>query len=271
MLECHEVPRLPRKTTLPPALKQSTKKGFEASPIATATAPQKPATRDETCWSIKTSISCGTYSNFTLRSVKINAFLRVFLWTYIRQNQCFVRGFRRFSSPVTKCHPCRGICTLSPLRAALTILTARFAENTQHDTSKVLRLPRKVTSEVFKVLRLLRKMQRIVWKRRKSIAPPHKTTFDTSSNMLECHELPRLPHEMKLRDAGMTPFAELTIGTAIWSSRGRLRTVADVNATSCEHSSTPWPPEWNGNPCYALGKNTGSCRDFAKRLWQPHP
>ena len=29
---------------------------------------------------------------------------------------------------------------MSPLRAALTM---RFAENTQHDTSKVLRLPRK--------------------------------------------------------------------------------------------------------------------------------
>ena len=41
------------------------------------------------------------------------------------QNRRFVRSFRRFSSPVTKCHPCHGICTLSPLRAALTM---RFAE-----------------------------------------------------------------------------------------------------------------------------------------------
>ena len=31
---------------------------------------------------------------------------------------------------------------------------------------------------------------------------PHKTTFDTSWNMLECHEVPRLPREMKLRNAG---------------------------------------------------------------------
>ena len=47
----------------------------------------------------------------------------------------------------------------------------RFAENTQHDTSKVLPLPRKMTSEVSKVLRLPWKMQRIFWKRRKSIVP----------------------------------------------------------------------------------------------------
>ena len=53
----------------------------------------------------------------------------------------------------------------------------RFAENTQHDTSKVLRLPRKMTSEVFKVLRLPRKMQRIAWKRRKSIAPATQNDF----------------------------------------------------------------------------------------------
>ena len=51
----------------------------------------------------------------------------------------------------------------------------------------------------------------------------------------------------------VTPFAELTIGTAIWSLRGRLRTVADgcerlrtvANgcATSGEHSSIPQHPQ----------------------------
>ena len=57
ILKCQEVPSLPRKTTLQPVLKPSTRKGFAASPIDTAMAPQKPATRDETCWTIKTSIS----------------------------------------------------------------------------------------------------------------------------------------------------------------------------------------------------------------------
>ena len=71
---------------------------------------------------------------------------------------CFVRNFRQFSAHRTKCHACHGICTLSPLDAALPM---RFAINTQHDTSKVLRLPRKMTMDTSKVLRLPRKMQHI--------------------------------------------------------------------------------------------------------------
>ena len=74
------------------------------------------------------------------------------------QSQCFVRGFRQFSAHRTKCHDCHGICTLSPLDAALPM---RFAKNTQHDTSKVLRLPRKMTTDTPKVLRLPRKLQHI--------------------------------------------------------------------------------------------------------------
>ena len=53
------------------------------------------------------------------------------------QNRCFVRGFRHIAQNAT----CHGICTLSPLDAALPM---RFTKNTQHDTSKVLRLPRKM-------------------------------------------------------------------------------------------------------------------------------
>ena len=35
-----------------------------------------------------------------------------------------------------------------------------------------------------------------------------------------------------------------------WSPRTRIFT----RMISGEHSSTPTPPEWNGNPCYAFGK-----------------
>ena len=34
------------------------------------------------------------------------------------QNRCFVRGFRQFSSHVTKCHVCHVICAVSPLHSA---------------------------------------------------------------------------------------------------------------------------------------------------------
>ena len=53
----------------------------------------------------------------------------------------------------------------------------RFAKNTQRDTSKVLRLPRKMTMDTSKVLRLPRKRQHILWKRRKSIAPATQNDF----------------------------------------------------------------------------------------------
>ena len=42
------------------------------------------------------------------------------------QIRCFVRGFRQVSAHLTRCHACHGICTLSPLDAALTM---RFAQN----------------------------------------------------------------------------------------------------------------------------------------------
>ena len=44
-------------------------------------------------------------------------------------------------------------------------------KNTQHDTSKVLRLPCKISMEVSKVLCLPRKLEIIFWKHRKSIVP----------------------------------------------------------------------------------------------------
>ena len=91
---------------------------------------------------------------------------------------------------------------------------------------------------------------------------PHKTTFHTLRNTSECHEVPRLPRGTKHRDMWNLQkwplFAELTIGTAIRPSRdgcGRLRHVERT------HRQPPRPPEWNGNPCYAFGKNV---RNIAK-------
>ena len=55
------------------------------------------------------------------------------------QNRCFVRGFRQFSSHLTKCQACHGICTLSLLHAALTLqfaerrATSRNTTSTQND------------------------------------------------------------------------------------------------------------------------------------------
>ena len=41
------------------------------------------------------------------------------------------------------------------------------------------------------------------------------------------------------------------------------RTVADGCATSSEHTLKPQTPEWNGNPCYAFGKNGDFSTDLS--------
>ena len=104
------------------------------------------------------------------------------------QNRCFVRGFRQFSVHRTKCHACHGICTLSPLDAALPM---RFAINTQHDTSKVLRLPRKMTMDTSKVLRLPRKNAIHLLKTSQRYCACHtkrlSTRYKTHLNVTKCH------------------------------------------------------------------------------------
>ena len=93
------------------------------------------------------------------------------------------------------------------------------------DTSKVLRLPRKV--------------QVIVWKRRKRrLYFWHVISW---WNMLESRSAtpaPRNEVTWRLKPPKVTTFAALANGTGIATSRGRLRTAAD----GCERQRTPQPP-----------------------------
>ena len=109
-----------------------------------------------------------------------------------------------------------------------------------HFTSKVLRLPRKITMMVSKVLHL-----------------PHNFPHVTKHVWISQSDTPATRNEAmrRLKPPKVTPFEELAIGTAIRASRGRLRTVANGWATSSEHTLNPQTPKWNGNPCYAFGKN----------------
>ena len=154
------MPRLPCKTTLQLALTPSKRKAFAASPIDTAAS--------------KRAFRARPSPFFTL-----------------------CRGFHQVSSHLTRCHACHGICTLSPLDAALTM---RFAKNMQHDTSKVLRLPRKMTMDTSKVCTCHENCNSSCENVAKVLHLPQKTTFDTLQNTSECHEGPRLPRETKQRD-----------------------------------------------------------------------
>ena len=137
-------------------LKQAERTCFAASPIDTARPQEDQRLEMRHVGAPKRAFRARLPLIFTLCSCKIDVFLRVFKEQH--QNRCFVRGFRQFSAHRTKCHDGHGICTLSPLDAALPM---RFAKNAQHDTSKVLRLPRKMTMDTSKVLCLPRKLQHI--------------------------------------------------------------------------------------------------------------
>ena len=98
---------------------------LQLPPVRHGEATGKPETRDETRRSSKSSISCETSSNFD---------------TSLPQNRCFplkicnlkiARGFRQFSSHLTKRHARHGICTLSPLDAALTMRFAKTRDTTR--------------------------------------------------------------------------------------------------------------------------------------------
>ena len=162
------------------------------------------------------------------------------------------------STPATECACCNHLT--QPM-------TMRLATNTQHDTSEALRLPCEMTMEVSEVLPLLRKMRLIFWKQRKRLRLPHKTTFD-AWNVTKCHATTRNEATRHLKPPKATVFAEPAIGTAIRPSRRHFRTVANGRerlrtvANGCGSKrkvertpSTPSPREWNGNPCYAFGKN----------------
>ena len=59
----------------------------------------------------------------------------------------------------------------------------------------------------------------------------------------------------RLKPPKMIPPAELPIGTAIWSSRGRLRTVAIANATLSEHTLNPQTPRVKREPLLRIREN----------------
>ena len=79
---------------------------------------------------------------------------------------------------------CHRICTLSPLDAALAM---RCVKSGQHDTSEVLRLPRKMMMEVPKVLRCQENCHSSSEFDAKILPLPHEAIFETCLNATKCH------------------------------------------------------------------------------------
>ena len=137
----------------------------------------------------------------------------------------------------------------------------------------VLRLPRKMTMDTSKVLRLPRKLPRIFGKRRKSIALATQNDFRrvTKHVWMSQRATPTTRNEATKRwkTPKMTPscrtyhrHGHTGIARTVAEGCGRLRRVAEGcgrlrpwTQRRANKPSTPRPPEWNGNPCYAFGKN----------------
>ena len=138
-----------------------------AAPIDTATAPQKPAARDDTCWSIKTSISCETSLHFTVRSFKTNVFLRV-LWTDRNIDvSCEASVYFHHMSQ-----------NALPPRNLHIVATSRSADNAirkEHATRHVQSAARATQNDIGGVQSAAPAAKNA----RHVLRVPHKTTFDT--------------------------------------------------------------------------------------------
>ena len=242
MNECHEVARLPGKTTLEPAWKTCKKDRFCSIAHRHGGATRKPENRDETCWSLKTSVSCETFSIFHTLLLQIPRFPTSFLMNPTNlphQKRCFVRGLRQFS--VTKrlprnLHLCHHLmqpwhCDLQKTRntTRLKLCACHAKWSWRSPQCCACHEKRNASSE----------------------NDATRTTFDTLWNMMKhvglSQIVPRLPRETRGSPEAYGPHAD---------GRERLRTVADASAMSSEHILNPRPPEWNGNPCYAFGKKS---------------
>ena len=228
------------------------RRSFAASPIDTARPRENQRRETRQVGAPKRAFRARLPSIFTLCSCKIDVFLRVFLRTWkLATSKSMFRA--RLPSTFSTSHKMprlpRNLHLVATWRSPANM---RFAKNTQQDTSKVLRLPRKMTTGTSKVLRLPQKLQHIFWKRRKSIAPATQNDFRHVPEhvWMSRSATPATRNEAttRLKPPKRTTSAELPIGTAIRGSRERLRTVAIVNATSSEHTLNPHTPRVKREP-----------------------
>ena len=183
------------ETTWQPVLKHSTKMGFAVSPFPHRHCDGSKEASDSRRDMLEHRARLPYISDFA-------ASKSTFSYSFVTnrpQNRRFVRRFRRFLSPVTKCHACHGICTLSPIHAALTMRSQKTRSTRRR---KCCACHATWHRRCPKCCACHEKCNASLENVAEAVRLPHKTIFDASWNMLECQEVPRLPREMKLRNAG---------------------------------------------------------------------
>ena len=183
--ECHEVPRLPHKTTLEPVWKPLKMRGFAASPIDTATLQECPSMKTRQAGSSKRAFHPRFPDIFKLCSDKINVLLRVFLTNpklVSREASVTFHHISQNATPATEFTRCHHLTqTRNTTRLKCCACHAKW----RWRSPKCCACHEKCNSSSEQDAQILRLL--------------HKTTLDTLWNMLECHKVPRLPRETRLR------------------------------------------------------------------------
>ena len=166
------------------------KERFCSFPHRHGEARGKPETRDETCWSIKTSISCETSSNFHTGLLQNRRFPTSFLMSL---KICYLKINVPCKASVTFHH-----ISENATPAAEIARCHHFTQPWQCDSQKT----RNTTRLECKVLRLPRQMQLIVLKRCESSGPATQmsTRYETCWTVTKCHAC--MPRETRLRSIG---------------------------------------------------------------------
>ena len=166
-----------------------------------------------------------------------------------------------------KRHACQGICTLSPLHAAM-----RFAK-TRNATSKVLPLPREMTLEVSKVLRP--KTAAHLLKMARKICAWHtsrvSTRHDARGNVTKrqgCHanEGTRCLEAPKVTTGHRYACHAMFCKARYRPSRGHARTAANGCATSGKHSFNPQTTRVKREPLLRIREKCEQMHSYYSKL-----
>ena len=148
-----------------PVFKTFENERFCSFPHRHGDATWKAENRDETCWSLRAQ-----NKHFVWDFLRFSHFVATkSTFSYEFSQICYFKIDVSCETSVSFHHISQNPSLLPNLHVVTTWRSpdiTTLKTNAQHDTSKVLRLPRKMS----KVLHLPRKMQLIFWKRRKSIA-----------------------------------------------------------------------------------------------------
>ena len=170
-----------------------------------------------------------------------------------------MRGFRQFSAHLTKCHACHGICTLSPLDAALTMRFAKTRNTTRlkcfacqakwpwtrpkccacHENCNARKSIAPATQNDF------RHVTKHVWISRSATpATRNEATRHVQPPKVFCRTYHRHGHTGLARTVANGCERLWTVANGC----ERLRAVANINATSTEHTLNPQTPRVKREP-----------------------